>query len=390
MSESHREKRKYRGTGFLLAASLVGTGAIIGLSSPAVAQSTAETPIVGDKPDTAGNGLMNYAINLSEDSTDADLQTAQDAVEDLDAELLHSWNQIHVFFAQSDDDKFGTNVAEALDKAGVALDSVGPTRQAPVEDYEVRGETTEKKLDAQALRSKGDAANTEGQFEKERKLEAAADDDAESWGVQAIGADEARDVDVKKEKVVVGILDSGVESSHPDLKDSFSEDLSVDCAVNGIPSQDDRSNGEKAWYPDLGDTGDYHGMHVNGTVASTNSGIGVAPDATAASVRVYQGDFANPEHVTCGFMWAGEHNFDVTNNSYYVDPWEHWLENEPQQAAGLESVTRAVKWSQDQGVLHVAAAGNEDTDLDNITGDEESPNDVDEDESGVSHIRTGR
>jgi subtilisin family serine protease len=67
---------------------------------------------------------------------------------------------------------------------------------------------------------------------------------------------------------------------------------------------------------------------------------------------------------------------DVTNNSYYIDPMEFWCGDQPDQAAVLEAVGRAVRWSTEQGVVHAAAAGNSAKDLANKTTDTASPNDT--------------
>ena len=48
----------------------------------------------------------------------------------------------------------------------------------------------------------------------------------------------------------------------------------------------------------------------------------MAPDARMASVKVVNDDgFIYPEYAICGFMWAGLQGMDVTNNSYYIDPF---------------------------------------------------------------------
>ena len=44
-----------------------------------------------------------------------------------------------------------------------------------------------------------------------------------------------------------------------------------------------------------------------------------------ASVKVVNDDgFIYPEYAVCGFVEAGLKGMDVTNNSYYVDPFEFY------------------------------------------------------------------
>jgi subtilisin family serine protease len=66
---------------------------------------------------------------------------------------------------------------------------------------------------------------------------------------------------------------------------------------------------------------------------------------------------------------------DVTNSSYYIDPFMYYCEDQPDQYAAKEAVRRAVSWSTGQGVVHAAAAGNATTDLSNNTTDTTSPDD---------------
>jgi subtilisin family serine protease len=74
-------------------------------------------------------------------------------------------------------------------------------------------------------------------------------------------------------------------------------------------------------------------------------------------------------------MWAGLKHMDVTNNSYFIDPFMFYCEDQPDQAAAKEAVRRAVLWSEKMGVVSAAAAGNSNYDLANKTTDSTSPDD---------------
>nr|BFF16056.1 hypothetical protein GCM10025699_73590 [Microbacterium flavescens] len=188
----------------------------------------------------------------------------------------------------------------------------------------------------------------------------------------AIGAPEARSIEPGDSDVLVGVLDSGIDITHPDLATQVDPAASVGCSVNGIPDQD-----VSAWVPV--DDSESHGSHVAGTIGADADGqgiTGIAPGVTLASVKVVNYDgFIYPEYALCGFMWAAAEGMDVTNNSYYVDPWAFWCEGQPEQQPALDAVEKAVAWSQQQGVLNVAAAGNEDYDLANKTTESTSPDD---------------
>ncbi|MFE7182585.1 S8 family peptidase [Streptomyces erythrochromogenes] len=184
-----------------------------------------------------------------------------------------------------------------------------------------------------------------------------------------IKADQAWAVTTGSASVKVGILDTGVDDQHQDLAPNFNAADSASCAY-GKP--DTRTG---AWR-DVGT----HGTHVAGTVAAAKNGkgvIGVAPGVKISSVRIAEpgSSLFFAENTVCGFMWAGDHGFKVTNNSYYTDPWQFNCPDNADQAAIIEGVKRAQEYAEGKGSLQVAAAGNSNLDLANKTTDTESPND---------------
>jgi lantibiotic leader peptide-processing serine protease len=83
--------------------------------------------------------------------------------------------------------------------------------------------------------------------------------------------------------------------------------------------------------------------------------------------------FFYPESVVCAFMWAATHGIQVTNNSYFADPWLFNCKNDPQQRAIWEAERRAIRYAQQNGTTVVAAAGNQADDLAHPTLDATSP-----------------
>jgi subtilisin family serine protease len=93
-----------------------------------------------------------------------------------------------------------------------------------------------------------------------------------------------------------------------------------------------------------------------------------------ASVKVVDDDgFIYPEYAVCGFMWAARQRMRIANSSYSLDPWMLTCSDMPGQGVAYEAVRRAVEYATTQGVLSIAAAGNEQTNLADPRQDLRSP-----------------
>lgn len=189
------------------------------------------------------------------------------------------------------------------------------------------------------------------------------------WDMTQIDVPQAQAITTGSSSVVVGVLDSGISSSHPDLKSQIAYDQSASC-IGGVAD-----TSEAAWNPTTSD----HGTHVAGTIAAAINGVGmagVAPGVKVASVKVVNDDgYIYPEAAICGFLWAADHGMPVTNNSYFIDPWEFNCVNDPRQRPVWQAVQRAIRYSNAQGTLTIASAGNSNVDLQHKFVDSASPND---------------
>ncbi|MFB9543052.1 S8 family peptidase [Micromonospora sagamiensis] len=191
---------------------------------------------------------------------------------------------------------------------------------------------------------------------------------AQQWDMPMIKVPQAHAINAGSPDVVVGVLDSGISSSHPDLASQIARDKSASC-IGGAPDTT-----EASWNPTTSD----HGTHVAGTIAAAVNGVGVtgvAPGVKVAAVKVVNDDgYIFPEAAVCGFLWAAEHGMQVTNNSYYIDPWELNCRNDARQRPVWQAIQRAIRYSQSKGVLHVASSGNSNYDLAHKNVDSGSPN----------------
>jgi lantibiotic leader peptide-processing serine protease len=187
------------------------------------------------------------------------------------------------------------------------------------------------------------------------------------WNMRKIQAPEAHAITGGSPSVVVGVIDTGLDATHPDLDGNVDAANSVSC-VGGVPNQS-----PAAWDDDSG-----HGTHVAGVIAAESNGVGivgVAPHvkiaAIKASQRVGTRDIFRPEAVVCALMWAGNRHLDVANNSYSVDQelvtdaLDFFCRNDPEDKAVIKAVQRASHYATKQGVTLLAAAGNQMLDLAN-------------------------
>ncbi len=176
--------------------------------------------------------------------------------------------------------------------------------------------------------------------------------------------------------VTVGIIDTGIEGSHPDIAANFNKRLSRNFThdiplVDGPCAED--PDGSCQDPNDVDEAG--HGTHVAGTVASpiNNRGIaGVAPKVTLVNLRAGQDSgyfFLQPS--VDALTYAGDHGIDVVNMSYFIDPWLFNCRNndadspaeQREQRTIIRATQRALDYAYDHGVTLVSALGNEATNL---------------------------
>ena len=342
-----RPTHRWRAALALASAAALGTAMFSGTASASTEAPSTPVPIV-----TPDGVVFSYLLN-TRIANPGQTKVVSKAIEKSGGVVVQAWPQIGVIVAHSDHAAFRTDVAKS---AGKALESVGATRSVPV------SEGTPEDLSATWGKgasgyTKGAKKPANGDLESPATPAVATDPrEGEQWDLQMIKADQAHQITDGSSNVLVGVLDSGIDADHPDLVANLDVANSVSCIGAGRPSS-------TGWEPTTSD----HGTHVAGTIAAARNGVGivgVAPNVRLASVKVVNDDgFIYPEYAVCGFVESGLKHMDVTNNSYYVDPFEFYCDDQPDQHAAKEAVRRAVTWSTKQGVVHAAAAGNSAKDL---------------------------
>lgn len=222
----------------------------------------------------------------------------------------------------------------------------------------------------------GAAATTSQSTQSGRAAEPLAD---LQWNMTMIGAtpDGAHRIS-RGRGVDVGIIDTGIDGTHPDIAPNFDAARSRNFTMD-IPEVDGPCEEATCIDPsNVDDNG--HGTHVSGIVAADNNGFGVggvAPDATLVNLRAGQdsGYFFVYETVAA-LVEAGNLGLDVVNMSFFTDPWNYncasvddYIEGDvsaeeiAEQALIRELVLAGVDYASQRGVTLVGAAGNSHLDM---------------------------
>lgn len=198
------------------------------------------------------------------------------------------------------------------------------------------------------------------------------------WDMRAIHAGPASRALATGLGVKVGIIDGGVDFTHPDVAPNVNLALSCSFINSDTPTADpaEIANGNcsnKAAVQDL----QGHGTHVATTIAGALNGVGivgVAPEATIVALKACTiVGFCFVDSVAAALRYAGDQHLDVVNLSLFADPFLYYCKSDAEQRALLQEMLEAARYAQRQGVVIVAAAGNEGHDLGHPTIDDISP-----------------
>jgi len=298
--------------------------------------------LAGARTDAVGGASSKYIVLYKGTAVPKD---AAATISSAGGTLVYSYDQIGVAIAQSGDASFRSNLLKDT-RVQSAVATAAYATQLPDEQASADGPPAGDLPNAPAT-----DADTFSAFQ---------------WDMQQIKAPQAHAITGGSPAVLVGDIDTGLDYRHPDLRQNVDGADSVNC-LSGAPVP-----GSAAADDDNG-----HGTHTAGTIAAASNGIGVvgvAPNVRIAGIKAGNSDgFFFPEAVVCSFYWVATHGFDVTNNSYFADPWYFNCKNDPEQRAIWEAESRAIQFADHQGVTNVAAMGNFDDDLAHPTQDVISP-----------------
>ncbi len=260
------------------------------------------------------------------------------------------------------------------------IGTAGPARPHKFMEERLQSERNSSKFRlALTGGAKEDEATPGGDFEPLAPLQ---------WDMAMIHATkyESHSVQPGRKGVLVGVIDTGIDGSQPDIAPNFDAALSrnfttdIEDVDGPCADEPDQSCSDPA---DVDENS--HGTHVAGTIAAATNGLGIdgiAPNVTLVNLRAGQDSgyfFLQPS--VDALTYAGDNGIDVVNMSYFIDPWLYNCKHNPadspeaqlEQRTIIEATNRALRYAYKHGVTLVSALGNENTDLGHPTIDEISP-----------------
>lgn len=167
---------------------------------------------------------------------------------------------------------------------------------------------------------------------------------------------------VSGDDIVVAVIDTGIDYTHPDIKDNYAYGKSF---VPGYADPKDENG---------------HGTHVAGSIAAKGRTLGVGPDLKVASYRVFgPTGSASTAHIAEALMTAADDNVDVVNMSLGGYDWFQDPEYATKEVvADVNMFNRAIQYAIKKGVTVVGSAGNNGVDI-------SSPGKLSGDDKGATH-----
>jgi subtilisin family serine protease len=249
-----------------------------------------------------------------------------------------------------------------IEKAGSSAKLVGATHSVAVGKAPQKEQPGNVEREAQqaaaAVRKGGNKPATAGMDPLDDKL----------WGLTTVKSDKARKVNAGDKRVTVGILDTGVDASNPDIAPNFNWALSKNFAPD-IVDIDGPCEVASCLDPVGTDDGG-HGTHVAGTIGAAANGLGVsgvAPNVSLVELKGGQDSgYFFLEPTVNALVHAANNGIDVVNMSFYVDPWLYNCTANPadspaaqaEQRTIIKGMFRALTYAHVKGVTLVSALGN--------------------------------
>ncbi len=153
---------------------------------------------------------------------------------------------------------------------------------------------------------------------------------SDQWGLDYLSIDKLWNITQGSRDVLVAILDTGIDASHPDLVGQVAGEVNF----SDSPTADDIYG---------------HGTHIAGIIAASLESpgtAGIAPKTRLLNVKVAEDNgTSSAKNVARGIIWAVDNGASIINISIQISDTSPELK-------------RAVEYANDRDVIVVAAAGN--------------------------------
>lgn len=157
-----------------------------------------------------------------------------------------------------------------------------------------------------------------------------SDEMTAQWGLNHLSIHNVWEITLGNPEIIVAVLDTGIDSTHPDLAGQVIKEVNFSSS----PTSEDIYG---------------HGTHIAGIIAAKldNQGIaGIAPSSRLFNVKVAEDDgTCDIENVARGIEWAVDNGARIINISIQLSNTSRSLE-------------KSIEYANDNGVIIVAAAGN--------------------------------
>ena len=353
----------------------IGSGALAAFTAIALAAGAGVAPAAPAGAGAPRQFIVLYARGASGDA-------ARAAIRQAGGTIVRENRAVGVATVAAAGDEFRAGAARQPALAGAAVDrSIGfaPAPGAPGRDDLARAEAAPQARVAAKPQPKPGRDPLSGL----------------QWDLAQIGGTENGSFALdqgRQRKVLVGVMDSGLDSSHPDLEANFSRALSrnftrdIPVDANGRTLDgpcEAEPDGSCDDAPDVDERG--HGTHVAGIIGAALNDLGiagVAPHVTLVNLRAGQDSgFFFLQPTVDALTYAGDVGVDVVNMSYFLDPWLFNCVDNPadspadqaEQRLIIEATQRALDYAHNHGVTIIAAAGNQATDYSKPSTDRSSP-----------------
>jgi len=168
------------------------------------------------------------------------------------------------------------------------------------------------------------------------------------WGMQIIDAPGAWEVTTGSEEIVIAVIDTGIDYTHPDLKANMWEDHNGSHGYNFV---------NDSFYP-MDDHG--HGTHVAGTIGAVGNNnlgvVGVNWNVSLMSLKfIDETGRGTISDAIASLEYVLERKREGTNVVATSNSWGG--------ASESRLLMEAIEKHRDEGILFVAAAGNSNRDI---------------------------